>query len=128
MLLCLTYDTYLLIWVHEFKDIHTSSSSGELKDLARLAVPIQVVAGHPSHVDASRSQVLNHEGSGEHVLSVGNRVGLDLFLVPGVILESLVLDLEPGDRGQASGVPFQGEAVVLGSLGVRVDGGGLSFA
>ena len=62
------------------------------------------------------------------VFGVGQRVGLHLLLVPGVILKSLVLDLEPGDGGEAAGVPLQRESVVFGALGVGLDGGGFGFS
>ena len=106
----------------------TSSSGGELEDLAGLAVAVQVVAHDSGHVNTCRGQVLNHERSGVDVFRVGQRVGLDFLLAPGVILKSLVLDLEPGDRGQASSVPFEGEPVVLRALRVRVNGCRLGLA
>ena len=80
------------------KNSHTCSSGCKLENLTGFAVTVQVVAGHSSHVDAGRGQILDHKGSGVDVLSHGQRVGLHLLFVPGVVLESLVLDLEPVDR------------------------------
>jgi len=65
------------------------------------------VARYPGHVDAGRCKILDHEGSGVDVLGHGQRVGLYLLLVPGVVLESLVLDLEPVDGRKASCVPLE---------------------
>ncbi len=99
-----------------------------MKDLTGFAVAVQIVTRYSGHVNASRGQVLNHESARVNVFGVGQRVGLHLLLVPGVILKSLVLDLEPGDGGEAAGVPLQRESVVLWALGVGLDGGGFGFS
>ena len=109
-------------------DLITCSSGCKLEDLTGFAVAVQIVARHSGHVNAGWGQILNHESSRVNVFGVGQRVGLHLLLVPGVVLKSLVLDLEPGDGRQASGVPLQGKPVVFGALGVGLDGGGFSFS
>ena len=98
----------------------TGALGGELEDLSKVVVAVRVLRADPRQVDCGGAEV--GEGVAAGVELAVEVDGLELGVGPLEVGLGLVLDAEVRDGRGGDARPLEGVAVVVGALGVRLEG------